>query len=321
MRTAVYLLPYLALSAVILAQQEIPVGGGETGAIYEKLRQSPLSDEQKQQVQQAIQACDYKTAEVILVRAIDANQKSAELLTLSAGVFLLDKNPMNTAIALKKAERIQPLGATDRFSLAMAYTAMGKRDWARPELERLAAADPGNTLYPYWLARLDYDDQQFESAVWRLRRVTSVNPAFIKAWDNLGVSLEGMGELDQAVASYREAVRQNRDARVPSPWPPLNLGTLLMKAGDLKGAEECLLEAVRFDAKLAKAYYQLGMNLHKQKRDPEAIPKLRHAAELDPSDPEAFYTLGRIYEGQGESTASADAFRQFELLKKKQRVK
>jgi tetratricopeptide (TPR) repeat protein len=318
---AVCLLACLTLSAVTFAQQELPLGAGETGAIYEKLRQSPLTGDQKRQVHQAIEARDYKTAEVILVRAIDANQKSAELLTLSAGVFLLDKNPLNTAIALKKAERIQPLGAADRFSLAMAYTAMEKRDWARQELDRLTAAEPGNTLYTYWLARLDYDDQHFESAVGRLRRVTSVSPAFTKAWDNLGLSLEGMGELDQAVASYREAVRQNRDARAPSPWPPLNLGTLLMKMGDLKGAEECLLEAVRFDAKLAKAHYQLGMNLHKQKRDAEAIPELRHAAELDPSDPEPFYTLGRIYEGQGESDASADAFRQFELLKKKQRAR
>jgi tetratricopeptide (TPR) repeat protein len=319
MRSAVYLLLCLAISAFTFAQQELPLGADETGAIYEKLQQSPLTDDQKQQVRQAIQARDYKTAEVILVRAIDANQKSAELLTLSARVFLLDKNPMNTAIALKKAERIQPLGAADRFSLAMAYTAMGKRDWARQELDRLASAEPGNTLYPYWLARLDYDAQHFESAVRRLRYVTSVNPAFMKAWDNLGLSLEGMGELDQAVASYREAVSLNRAARAPSPWPPLNLGTLLMKIGDLKSAEECLRDAVRFDARLAKAHYRLGMNLHQQKRDTEAIPELHQAAELDPSDAEPFYTLGRIYEGQGESNASADAFRRFEMLKKKQR--
>jgi len=78
----------------------------------------------------------------------------------------------------------------------MAYTAMGKRDWARQELDRLAAAEPGKTL-PYWLARLDYDEKHFESAVRRLRRVTSVNSAFMKAWDNLGLSLEGMGELDR----------------------------------------------------------------------------------------------------------------------------
>ena len=46
--------------------------------------------------------------------------------------------------------------------------------------------------------------------------------------------------------------------------------------------------AVRFDAKLAKAPYRLGMNLHQQKRDAEAIPELRRAAEVDPSDPTRF---------------------------------
>jgi tetratricopeptide (TPR) repeat protein len=300
-------------------QQELPVGTEGTGTIFEKLQKAPLAGEQKQRVRQAIEARDYRTAEVILVHAIDANPKSPELLILSAGVFLLDKNPLNAAIALKKAERMQQLAAADRFSLAMAYIAMSKREWARNELNRLAAAEPGNSLYPYWLARLDYDDQQFESAVRRLRNVTSASPAFTKAWDNLGLSLEGIGELDQAVASYREAVRLNRNGSAPSPWPPLNLGTLLMKMGELKGAEECLRDAVRYDPKLSKAHYRLGMNLHQQRRDTEAIPELRQAADLDPSDPEPWYTLGRIYESRSESSFAADAFRRFETLKKNRR--
>jgi tetratricopeptide (TPR) repeat protein len=318
MRGSFAVLLCLAAPALGLAQQELPV---ETAGapIYERIRTAPLTDEQKQQVRRAIQTQDYKTAEVILVSAIDANAKSAELLTLSAAVFLLDKNPLNTAIALKKAERIQPLAPVDRFSLAMAYIAMGKRDWARSELDRLAAAEPQNTIYSYWLARLDYDDQHFESAVRRLRSITSSNPLFMKAWDNLGLSLEGTGELDQAVASYREAVRLNQDSGAPSPWPPLNLGTLLMKMGELKSAEECLKQAVRYGPNLAKAHYRLGMNLHQQKRDTEAIPELQRAAELDSSDPEPLYALGRLYEIRGDTSAAAEVFQRFEKLKKKQR--
>lgn len=309
----------LAAAAPGFAQQELPIAPEGAGAIFEKLRKAPLTDDQRQQARQAIEARDYKTAEVILVHAIDANAQSAELLTLSAGVFLLDKNPLNAAIALKKADRIKPLAAPDRFSLGMAYIAMKRQEWARNELDRLAAAEPGNTLYSYWLARLDYDDQQFESAIRRLRRVTTASPAFMKAWDNLGLSLEGAGQLDQAVASYREAIRLNREASAPSPWPPLNLGTLLTKMGDLKSAEECLRDAVRYDPKLAKARYRLGINLHQQHRDTEAVPELRQAADLDPSDPEPWYTLGRIYESRGDSSSAADGFQRFETLKKKQR--
>jgi tetratricopeptide (TPR) repeat protein len=309
----------LAASALGFTQQELPIATEGTGAIFEKLQKAPLTDDQKQQVRQAIQARDYKTAEVILLHAIDANAQSAELLTLSAGVFLLDKNPMNTSIALKKAERIKPLAAADRFSLAMAYIAMRKREWARDELNRLAADEPANPMFSYWLARLDYDDQHFESAVRRLRSVTTASPTFMKAWDNLGLSLEGTGQLDQAVASYREAIRLNREASVPSPWPPLNLGTLLTKMGDLKSAEEFLRDAIRYDPKLAKARYRLGMNLHQQHRDTEAIPELHMAADLDPSDPEPWYTLGRIYESRGDSGSAADVFRRFETLKKNQR--
>ena len=41
--------------------------------------------------------------------------------------------------ALKKAEALAPLDSQERFQLALAYIAMKRGDWARPELERLAA--------------------------------------------------------------------------------------------------------------------------------------------------------------------------------------
>ncbi len=98
MNATVGFLLCLVAPAFGLAQQELPVGSEGTAPILEKIQTAPLSDDQKQQVRQAVQAHDYKTAEVIVLHAIDANAKSVELLTLSAAVFLLDKNPLNTAI-------------------------------------------------------------------------------------------------------------------------------------------------------------------------------------------------------------------------------
>lgn len=287
--------------------------------ILEQVEQSPLPAASKQQVRSAIEGKDYKTAETILVRAIEENPKAPELLTLAARVFVMDKNPANAAIAFKKAERLRPLSPADRFLLAMAYIGMGRSTWARPELRKLAEVDPANPVYPYWLARLDYDDHQYGEAVRRLRAVTASNPGFLKAWDNLGLSLEGTGELKDAVASYREAVRLNARQKNPSPWPPLNLGTLLTRMGELKEAEALLREAVGYDARLAEAHYRLGVNLHKQAQDEAAVAQLRQAVELDPSAPEPLYTLGQLYRERGDAVAAAEAFDRFKAVKKARR--
>jgi tetratricopeptide (TPR) repeat protein len=203
--------------------------------------------------------------------------------------------------------------------MVLAMIGIGRGAWARPELEKLEAGEPGNPLYSYWLARLDYDGRAYETAVRRLKAVTSAHPEFMRAWDNLGLSLEGAGQLNEAVESYRRAVELNRKQSPPSPWPPLNLGTLLTKMDHLNEANDLLLEALQYDGQLAGAHYRLGANLHKFKRDAEAVEELRLAAKLAPEDPEPLYLLGRIYRLQGKTDEAAQIFAQYKVLRRKKR--
>lgn len=305
-------------AAGLTAQEQVSPAGFPS--VYDRLQEAPLSPTDRQAIEQAISSHDYKAAETKIVQAIDEHQpSSAKLLKLAAAVFMLDKNPMNTAIALKKAERIEALVPADRFLLSMAYISMGKGEWARPELTQLASSDEENPLYQYWLARIDYDGERYQNAVTRLEALTRRHPEFVKAWDNLGLALEGIGQLDEAIESYSKAVELNRKESAPSPWPPLNLGTLLEKLGRAKDAHDYIEEAVRYDGKLAEAQYRLGLILYKQHKDAEAIEKLRQASTLAPSDPKPFYILGRIYQKQGDKLAASDAFKKFAQLKKLQR--
>jgi tetratricopeptide (TPR) repeat protein len=298
----------LAVAASYAQPQELP-------PIPEALKQAPLSSEGREELARALEAKDYRTAETILVSAIDAEPKSPGLLILAARVFFLDKNPANSAIALKKAEKLRPLAEPERFLLAMAYLGIGRGSWARLELEKLPKRPP----YEYWLARIDYDEHKYQQAIGRLRAVTAADPASMRAWDNLGLSLEGAGEIDGAVASYREAIRLDREQNLHSPWPPLNLATLLTKTGELKEAEELIREALRYESGLAEAHYRLGVNLRKQGRTEPAIAELRLAIELNPAAAEPLYALGQTLHEQGDEAAATEFFSRFKELKKKQR--
>jgi tetratricopeptide (TPR) repeat protein len=283
------------------------------------LQNAPLDPARRGTLEAAIKSRDYTRAETLLLEDIGRNPKSPQLLTLLGSIFFMDGKYLNAAIAMKKAEALNPLDDRSRFTLAMSYVTLNRRDWARPELEKLAQRSPQNALYPYWLARLDYDEMQFGAAVTKLQRAIQIDPNFMKAYDNLGLCYEALGNHDEAVRTYQDAIRLNRQKNPSSPWPPLNLGALLIKLGRLEEAESILQESLRYDPKFPQAHCQLGILLEKQKKDTEAIQELNQAAALDPSYPEPHYVLGRIYRRIGDGKNAQMALSTFERLKKGKR--
>jgi tetratricopeptide (TPR) repeat protein len=291
-------------------------GSSRVGVNASNLEKIPLDPARRTALKEAIEKRDYPRAEKILAEEIEKTPKSTELLELIASLFFRDGKYLNTAIALKKAEAIAPLDDRNRFTLALAYIILNHRDWARPELEKLDRSDPRNPLYPYWLGRLDYDAMQYTAAVTNLQKALNLDPTFMKAYDNLGLTYEALGQYEDAIRIYQQAILMNRSQRLPSPWPPLNLGTLLVKLGKLPEAETYLQESLRCEPRFAKAHYQMGLLLEKQKKDEEAIRELHQAAEYDPSYPEPHYLLGKIYQRTGSRTKAEAELEVFQKLKK-----
>src|SRR5438034_4232721 len=131
---------------------------------------APLGAGVRAEIETALKTRRYSRAEELLASEIEKNPASSQLLTLLGGIFFLDGNYLNCAIAMKKSEALTPLDERSRFTLAMSYVLLKRSDWARPELEKLAAGNPQNALYPYWIARLDYDASQYPAAIAGLRK-------------------------------------------------------------------------------------------------------------------------------------------------------
>lgn len=286
----------------------------------------PLDAARRAELEAAIRERNYTRAETILVEEINRetgrepkSPRAAKLLVAAGGLFFLDGQFLNSAISYKKAEAIAPLDERSRFTLAMAYIKLNRRDWARAEMEKLSASQPKNALYLYWLARLDYDAQAYNAAIEKLRRVVELDPQMMRAWDNLGLCYDYLGQFEEAVRNYRKAVELNRRQPQPSPWPHLNLAITLISMNTLTEAESQLRLSLRYDSKLPQAHYQLGLILEKQNRNAEAIESLIHASMLDPAYPEPHYTLGRLYQKQGETAKAKEAFAQFQRLKEAKR--
>ena len=264
------------------------------------------------EIEAAVAARDYARAERLLADAITRQPQNRALLVRIAGVFTLDQRPLNAAIALKKAEALAPLDARERLQLALAYVAMSRDDWARPELERLARDRPDDVVASYWLARLDYNAGLYAAAIRRLEAVIAHQPGFSRAHDNLGLCREALNQPEAALTHYREALRLTRGDEHPSAWPAVNLATLLRSRGEPEEARVVLDEALRHDPRLPQAHYQMGMVLEQLGDLDGAAASLRRAAEVDPSYAEPLYVLARIARRQGRDADAATALADFQ---------
>jgi len=144
------------LSAGLMAHGQIlpESSSAEDRTLQSSMRS--LGADVHRKVEKEIEERNYAGAERLLLDEIRQHPDSPELLDILGWVFFLHGKYLNSAIAYKKEESLKPLSAHSRFELAMAYIVMGHRDWARPELEKLARENPGEALYPYWLSRVDY---------------------------------------------------------------------------------------------------------------------------------------------------------------------
>lgn len=253
-----------------------------------------LLDASSPEVARAIGDRDYSTAEQLLIDSIHAHRESARLLSVLGGVFFLDGKYLNCASALEKANSAGVLDEASRFTLAMAYVNLNRTDLARPELDKLIEIDPKKSIYFYWLGRVDFIEQKFQSCIARQQIAVSLDPKSSRPHDSLGLCYEALANSSQALTEFNQAARLNRADAQPSPWPPFDLGDELYKLNRLTDAELSVKESLGYAPNFAKGHFELGLIYEKSARYGEAIQELEVAAGSDKNYPEPRYVLARI---------------------------
>lgn len=266
------------------------------------------------QLKDAIAAHNYVAAEIILLHSIRHSQNSAQqsnLLAFIGGIYYLNHDYLNAAIAWKKSEALTPLPPTLKFSLAMAYIQMGHPSWARQPLNDLAAQYPTNALYPYWIGRLDYDAHLYNRAIQHFQIATGLAPRMADAYDNLGLCYFYLNQNSKAIANFHKSIQLNHELGHPSAWPYLNLAITLEFMNRMTAAETNLQEAIRLDPRIASAHYQMGNILEQQGKLKSAIHEYTTAAHLDKYYAKPHFALARIYQRLGSKALAQEEVQQY----------
>jgi eukaryotic-like serine/threonine-protein kinase len=210
----------------------------------------------------------------------------------------------DAALARDRAKLADLAGRPEAADQPAEFVALlGDARWRPPSqcrvlLESALHRQPGNLML-LMAAGHTYPVNQREGADERVRwfqaaaGVAVANPA---AHNLLGIALSDRGDVDGAIAEYKEAIRLQ-----PGYGPAHhNLGSALSKNGDRAGAVAAYKEAVRYDPTYAPAHYGLALARENQWELVEAETEYREAIRIDPAYVPARVNLGIILRDRGD---------------------
>ena len=152
---------------------------------------------------------------------------------------------------------------------------------------------------------------RLEEAEASYRQAIVLKSDYIEAHNNLGNTLKMIGKTEEALKSFGQAIAINPEFSEAHN----NLGNSLQELGRLKEAEASYRQAISLKPDYAEAHNNLGNALQALSRFEEAEASCRQAISLKPDYAEAHGNLGNALQGLGRFEEAEASYRQAISLK------
>jgi tetratricopeptide (TPR) repeat protein len=220
--------------------------------------------------------------------------------------------------AIEEALRLDPKlvpALTLKAKLAMATN---RFDVARQSLQQALAVDP-RAQYAQFLYGLEaYLTNDMQAALPRFRRARELNASDPRAALYLGLTTESLGQPEEALALYRDAVRLEQAAGAPQAETLLPGARLLLLLGRWDEAESWSRQAVRLGPGTRDPHFELARLLLRKGEAAQAANEGETALRLSDgtvTDAQIHYLLIRAWQQSGapeRAQQHADALRALE---------
>jgi tetratricopeptide (TPR) repeat protein len=223
-----------------------------------------------------------------------------------------------SVVALSRSLQLNLRNAEAHKILGLNLTILGDMDRAQLELEQAAALAPHTAEIRYFLGRIYYTKNIFPLARREFEAALKLDPNYMKAYDNLGLTLEAIGELDAAVASWKRALELSEQQGLNPEWPNINLAAYYNRQNDPEQALAFARKAVAANAESAEGHFQMGRAYRSLQRFEEAAAAVQKAIAANPDNAEYHYVLSVIYRKLGRTAESQTEEAAFRRLKQKE---
>lgn len=264
------------------------------------------------EVRRLIDSRELPRAEDLTVSQIASAGRTPKWILFLAEIRLDQQRNNESLQLLDGARQLGDFSAQNRLLAALNYVALSRMDLAEPEFRAALQQDATNPRTYYYLGRLLYTKNSFDEAIEKTSKALELDPGMVRAYDNLGLCYEALQRYKEAEKAYLSGIQRQRQSGERIEWPSLNLGVMLVNAGDRATAKAYFEEALRINPRSGEAHFRLGSVLEHEEDLDGALEQYRQAAACDPKLAKAYYRSGIIYRGQGKEKEARQQFLSFE---------
>jgi tetratricopeptide (TPR) repeat protein len=189
--------------------------------------------------------------------------------------------------------------ASDLVIVALDYVLLSDLADADKWLTLSVKMNPTDVQAWYHLGRTKYTEGRLEEAKDAFHHSLELDAKNVKAQDNLALCLEGLGQIDDAMAAYRAAIDWNDAAGGKIPAPYVDFGSFLIDRNHPADALPYLVKATAISPQDARAHERLGAAYSRLDKLAEAQAEFEKAVQLAPDISSLHYVLGQIYRREG----------------------
>lgn len=256
-------------------------------------------DDPLSEARSLVKLTKFEEAEQVIRKYLEIHKNSADGHYLLGYILFKQQKAKESLAEYTEGAKYRTPSASDLEVVAGDYVLLHDYLDADKWFTKSVEWNPGNLQALYYLGRTKYNENRFEEAVDVFLRCLKLDPKNVKAEDNLGLSYEGMGRTEQAMAAYKTAIAWDASAPIRDSGPYINLGTLLVDKNRAGDAVQYLLQAlqiapgdVRAHRELGKAYLHLNQLENAQK-------ELEKSVQLSPQHAPTHFVLAQVYRKRG----------------------
>jgi tetratricopeptide (TPR) repeat protein len=143
-----------------------------------------------------------------------------------------------------------------------------------------------------------------------------LDPSYMKAYNNLGLTMETLGDNTAAVKYYTTAIKLNEEQNLKSEWPYVYLSSYYYRREDYDNALVNAQKALDVNPKSDQAYFQAARAYRNQREWQKAAEAVQKAIALNPRIAEFYYVLSLCLRKLGKPAESQAAMGQFEKVQR-----
>ncbi|MDA8169885.1 MAG: tetratricopeptide repeat protein [Nitrospiraceae bacterium] len=199
----------------------------------------------------------------------------------------------------------QTVPIAQALQIAVRHHRSGNLKAAADIYRKILEKEPYNTTALHYLGVIGIQRGDFSAAAGLIERAIGVNSTVPEFFSNLGLALQGAGQLDRAVACFQRAVELKPDYAEAYN----NMGSALYSLRKFDEALQSYQQAQRLNPRYAEAWYNQGIVLKDMGRPEEAVESYKRAIELRPRYCEAYNNMGFIWHEQSKHAEAEECYK------------